>query len=373
MRKGTLLFLLMALSVMACGNLEDRRVVETPPAGPSPIRAEAVSEHVLELASNAYEGRGAGYPGEQRAAKYIAEQFASIGLEGRVSGSYMQEFEFYPGEPEHPGQTLRSRNVVGFLRGHDPALREEIVVLGAHYDGQGAEGQADAGRIPRPGLPVGDVVWNSADDNASAVAALIEIARTITKGARPRRSAIFVAFGAEEHVLSGSVFYVAHPPYPLSEHVAMVNLEKLDRVPDQELAVASSGTSAAWPEALERANAVTGRQVEPVITEIIADTDHYPFAVSKIPAIVVGTIHEDDTHQPTDSLEKIDHGALAERSNFVLALMKELLGRESRPEFSADIGADPGLLALAASGSERAELGLDEHTGALKVCSMIPD
>ncbi len=102
----------------------------------SPISAGDVRRHVQELAGDAYEGRGAGYAGEDRAASYIEAQFRTIGLhpagDASSSGrSYRQEFQFHPHAPELPGQVLASRNVVGFLEGDDRRLRREIVVLGA--------------------------------------------------------------------------------------------------------------------------------------------------------------------------------------------------------------------------------------------------
>src|SRR5262249_2406295 len=158
-----------------------------------------------------YEGRGAGYPGEEKAAAYIASEFGRIGLrpEGEMSGpdrSFSLRFPFHPRGPELPEQVLTSRNVVGFLEGDDEKLRHDIVVLGAHHDGQGRSGQADADRYPAKDGPKDDDIWNSADDNASSVAALIEVARSIATGSAPHhRSLMFVTFGAEEHALNGSV------------------------------------------------------------------------------------------------------------------------------------------------------------------------
>ena len=106
------------------------------PAGNHVIDARDVRRHVEELASDAYEGRGAGYAGEERAAGYIEAQFKTIGLrpagDASPSGhSFRQRFQFHPRGPELPGQILTSRNVLAFLEGDDPELRREIVVLGA--------------------------------------------------------------------------------------------------------------------------------------------------------------------------------------------------------------------------------------------------
>jgi len=179
------------------------------PAERLAITAPEVRRHVQELASDPYEGRGAGYAGEDRAAAYIEAQFRAIGLrpagDATASGrGYRQEFPFQPHAPELPGQVLTSRNVVGYLPGDDRELREEIVVLGAHHDGQGRAGQADADRRPAEDGSSADTIWNSADDNASSVAVLIEVARSIVASrVAHRRSIVFVTFGAEEHALNG--------------------------------------------------------------------------------------------------------------------------------------------------------------------------
>lgn len=187
--------------------------------------------HIRVLADDAFEGRGAGYPGEARAADYIAGRFREIGLRPVVRGvdgtdGLIQTFRFHPRGPERPGQTLESRNVIGFLEGADPALRDEIVVLGAHHDGQGRDGQADTDRYPPPEpaaasgpTPPPDLIWNSADDNASSVAVLIEVARLVAgqgaDGAGPppsRRSILFVTFGADIAADPGILTVAASPP-----------------------------------------------------------------------------------------------------------------------------------------------------------------
>lgn len=342
------------------------------------IRAADVRRHVEELASDLYEGRGAGYVGEDKAAAYIESQFRGIGLrpagDSTPSGrSFRQRFQFHPRGPELPGQVLTSRNVLGFLEGEDEALRKDIIVLGAHHDGQGRAGQADADRLPSADGTSDDLVWNSADDNASSVAALIEVARAIGRGGDPhRRSLMFATFGAEEHALNGSVHYVTDPPYPLERHVAMVNLEKLGRAPDQTLSAASTGTCLCWDGILAEANGRTGWKVRSAIAEIIPDTDHYPFAADGIPAIVLGTIHEEDTHRPADTADKIGYDLLAARAEYIRAVLLDLANRSEGPRFAGAAGNDLGMIPVVASESEIRILGLPKGSGALKVSGVIP-
>ena len=117
------------------------------------ITTEALKRHVTFLANDKLEGRGGGYPGELKAATYIANEFKKIGLVpmGDARGgrrSHFQEFKFHPYHPVKPWEIMTSRNVLGFMEGSDQQLKNEIVVIGAHYDGQGRSGQADPTRTP---------------------------------------------------------------------------------------------------------------------------------------------------------------------------------------------------------------------------------
>src|SRR4030095_13299031 len=145
------------------------------------ITPEMVKTHVVKLADDSLEGRGAGYRGEQKAASYIADEFKKIGLKPVVNSirgraSYLQEFTFYPSHPVVPFEVLTSRNVVGFIEGKDPMLKNEVVVVGAHYDGQGRVGQEDPLRLGlEEAKSANDEIWNSANDNAASGAAILEV------------------------------------------------------------------------------------------------------------------------------------------------------------------------------------------------------
>jgi len=370
-----------ALAAAACALLVACAHSDAPAGrrtGAVDIGTTEVRRHVETLASDAFEGRGAGYPGEEKTAAYIEAQFQRIGLrpagdpspEGRT---FLQQFRFPPRGPDVPGQILTSRNVVGLLEGDDPSRRDEIVVLGAHHDGQGLDGQADTDRQPAQGGPADDIIWNSADDNASSVAALIEVARSMTQGGLPHhRTILFVTFGAEEHALNGSVRFVTDPPVPLERLTAMVNLEKIGRAPDQDLAAAATGTCACWDGILAAANAATGFNVASAIAEVVPDTDHYPFAAVGIPAIVLGTIHQEDTHRPSDSSDKIDYERLAARARFARAVLLDLANRAEAPRFASGKQHDLGMVPVVASESELRVLNLPAGSRALKISAVIP-
>ena len=346
-----------------------------PGASRSEISTGRLRTHLFEIAGDAYEGRGAGYPGERRACDYIAREMAAAGLrpaaDGRGEG-FVRTFEMAPYAPTEPFGMLTSCDVAGLLEGSDPTARQEVVVVGAHHDGQGMAGQADGGRLPAADGSTADTIWNSADDNATSVAVLLEVARIRAGGPRPRRSILFLTFGGEEHAFNGSFDYVAHPSFPWERHVAMLNLEKLGRAPGQQLIGAASSTSPDWQVLLTRTNQRTGWAVESLLPEVIADTDHYPFAARGLPALTLGTAHEVDTHLPSDEPEKIDFGLLTERARYILAFVREIDAYPQRLAWSGDLGHEPGFFTVLSTAAERELSGLDPDAGALKVSALLP-
>lgn len=337
------------------------------------ITAEALKRHVVTLADDKLEGRGGGYAGELKAATYIANEFKRIGLApmgdaNRGRPSYFQEFKFHSYHPVKPWEIMTSRNVLGMIEGSDPQLKNEIVVIGAHYDGQGRAGQADPTRVPTTGS---DQIWNSANDNATSVAAILEIARAIKMGKiATKRSVLFIAFGAEEHGMSGSIHYVTHPAFALNKHVAMINLEKLGRSPEKPLTVNGAASSPSWQKTLTAAQERTKTKVS-VNPFAFPDSDHYPFSVSRIPSImfyVAGV----EAHQASDSADKIDFARNAEAARHALAMLLEAANQPVRPEFVAPPFLDLGLIAHLATNAEADAFGLTGNASGLKVTAVLP-
>jgi len=350
----------------------------TNPAPLNLITPEVVRPLIVTLAGAGFEGRGAGYPGEKKAAEFIAEEFKKIGLEpagDRVGRSYFQEFKFHPRHPVVPWEMLTSRNVLGFIEGSDPVLKHEIVVVGAHYDGQGRAGQADPMRFqPADAGPQSQAVWNSANDNATGVSAVLAAARAIKLGRAPaKRSVLFIAFGCEEHGMSGSIQYVTHPAFELGRHVAMINYEKLGRAPDKSLSAQATSSSPAWDELIQKISTQTGTAVKPLVPYVIPDSDHYPFAVSGIPTVMfIKPGGGEDAHLPTDTAEKIDYERVAEYARYGLAVTLELANRTERLPYAATlIGRDPGLICHLAADAEADSAGLRAPDSGLKVTGVI--
>ncbi len=349
MCRARLVNLLLLAVVLGCTNTEPqssrRQPAEATVRLANWVATARLKKHVRELADDRYEGRNAGYPGERRAAQYIAGRFRELGLRpmgDRLSGgkSFLQGFEFVPRRPPSPTKSMKSTNVLALLEGSDPKLKSEFVLVGAHHDGQGMEGQADPGRDLAGGDP-SDRIWNSADDNASSVAVVLEIACVLSKNRRAvRRSILFATFGAEEHGLDGeaairdrslsrcggSEHYARHPALPLDRHVAMVNLEVLGRSPEVNLEALATDTSSRWNAILERATSSTGTRCSAgPLLESSNGLDHYPFGRRGIPAIMLGIPGDRSRyHRRHDDADSIDYVRLRESATYALALTLEL-------------------------------------------------
>lgn len=349
------------------------------PESPSSITPEMVKPHIVTLADDKLEGRGAGYPGERKAADYIAAQFKRIGLRpfgdnvrGRLN--YFQKFKFQTWHPTVPWERRTSRNVLGLIEGTDPALKHEVVVIGAHYDGQGRTGQADPVRMAKEEARAAkDEIWNSANDNAASIAAILEIARAIKSGKLvAKRSILFIAFGAEEHGMAGSIHYVGHPVSPLRNHVAMINLEKLGRSPEKPLSISGAASSSSWPQVFKASEELTKTKVAQASPFSFPDSDHYPFVASRIPAVMLYVQTGVDAHWASDTSDKIDFGRVAEAARYGLAALLELANQPKAPEFVASPIPDLGMVAHLITGAEADAAGLGAEASGLKVTGVVP-
>ncbi len=257
-------------------------------------------------------------------------------LQGEIEG---------PGGPKPasaavPGATVRltaafershaknARNVAAMLPGCDPVLRDEVVVVGAHYDhvGMGHFGSLDgaAGQI-----------HNGADDNASGTAALLEIAEALAGApAPPRRSVLFLSFSGEELGLLGSAHYVEHPVVPLARTVTMVNLDMVGRYdPARKLEVGGVGTGAGLQALVEAANASYGLALawDP---QGVAPSDNTSFFRKRIPVLFFFTGLHPEYHTPRDTWDTVNADDGAKVTSLVLDVVKDLAGREARVAYT---------------------------------------
>ena len=199
---------------------------------------------------------------------------------------------------------IETYNVIGILKSPNPRFSEEYIVVGAHYDhlGMGTSGSR------RPGLTA---VHYGADDNASGVAALIELAGKISQEKKSlQRSIIFAAFGAEEKGLLGSKHFVANPPVPLSQIKLMINLDMIGRLKDdRSLQIGGTGTAIEMEKLLEES--LSNHEFDPTMfPEGLGPSDHASFYGQDIPVLFISTGPHLDYHTPDDTPDKINFEGL---------------------------------------------------------------
>ena len=278
----------------------------SPPPDASPVTSAEICATIAVLAHDSLEGRRAGTEGADQAARWIAGQFAGIGLEPLgAGGEYLLPFTFpasvlrdpHADPQASPGATLTSANIAGLVRGTDPALAGQAIVIGAHHDHLGWGGVGS--------LAAGDsAIHNGADDNASGVAGVLELAEWFAAHPQPR-TLVFAAFGAEELGNLGSVAWVDDPPWALESTVAMINLDMVGRLRDK-LDVQGTGTSSAWPGLLDSLAANPDTLQLARVPDGFGPSDHASFYGRKIPVLALFTGAHDEYHRPADDLETID-------------------------------------------------------------------
>ena len=221
------------------------------------------------------------------------------------------------------------KNVVGYLPGSDPALRNQVIVLGAHYDHLGL-GEYDS-------LAPGQVgqIHHGADDNASGTAGLMELARLFAGDEHQvRRSLLFIAFAGEELGLLGSAHYVEDPLLPLDRTIAMLNLDMIGRVNKNKLYVGGVGTSPGFRPLLEEENDGAGFQLD-FSDSGYGASDYMSFNRKQVPVLFFFSGLHPDYHKPSDTWEK----QRPEETARVLELVARVVGRldaaEERPQWVA--------------------------------------
>ena len=310
-------------AVLVCLTACGRPAGPPPPPAPVPAAGE-VREIVTVLAADSMEGRRTGTPGSARAARFLAERMRSIGLEPRGDSSYFQRvpYEVVRG-PD--GETLRlpgtrgtdsatverviDYNLIGVIRGTDSTLRDQAVVLGAHFDHVGI------------GRPVqGDSIYNGADDDASGVAAVLAAARTLA-AAPPRRTVIILLTSGEEFGVLGTQWYADRPVFPLSGTIAGLQVEMVGR-PDS----LAGGPGKLWLTGYERST--VGQTLTAAGLPVVPDprpsfrfferSDNIVFALRGIPAHTLSSFGmHSDYHEPSDEVDRIDFAHLEQAAGYV--------------------------------------------------------
>ena len=274
---------------------------------------------LFALADDSMRGRRMGTADAARAARMLAAEMRAIGLEAGGDSGYFQRVplavisseggrdrmglaESFAALDSLPPERRRPDvNVVGVLRGSDPSLREEAIVVGAHFDHVGV------------GQPVeGDSINNGADDDASGVVATLEIARMMARGPAPKRTVVFVLTTGEEGAgFAGSNWYIRNPVIPMERTVADLQIEMIGR-PDP----LAGGTGKIWitgaerstlAELLRRGGVDVGVDPRPAL-DLFNRSDNIAFARRGIVAHTLSTYNgHSDYHRPSDEPDAIDY------------------------------------------------------------------
>jgi len=219
-------------------------------------------------------------------------------------------------------------NVIGKLTGSDPKLKEQAVIIGAHYDhlGRSSAGAFDPDKEGE--------IHNGADDNASGTAGVLELAQYFAAPAqRPRRSIIFMAFSGEELGLLGSAHYVKQPTFPPEQTIAMINLDMVGRMKDSALVVQGVGTAPQWQPLIERLHQPPQFKLS-LKKEGSGPSDHSSFYQKNIPVLFFFTNQHEDYHRVTDDAEKINAEDEARILRFIAGLATEIANQDSTLRFA---------------------------------------
>jgi hypothetical protein len=306
--------------------------------------APRLLDDIRFLSDDRLQGRMTGSPGADSAAAYLARRFSQVGLQP-AAGGWFQSFTV---SREAPAARLTQigpvvgKNVVGILPGRDPVLRNQTIVLGAHYDhlGLGGFGSLD---LDSTGL-----VHNGADDNASGAAALIQVAARLA-ASPPARTVVFIAFSGEELGLLGSAYYVKKPIYPLASTLAMVNLDMVGRLRNGRLIVYGARSAKEFPALLDSLNWYAGFDLK-ALGDGYGPSDHSSFYAAKRPVLHLFTDLHEDYHRTTDDWQKVNYDGLKRVADFSLGLVTALANRtkpltfleQTTPSVSQTEASPPG-------------------------------
>jgi len=275
------------------------------------IRVDGLYSYVDAFTSPRLEGRRTGTKGGLLAGEYIENELKRIGLKQPFGSGYLQPFS---------ANGVKGMNVVGMVEGTD--LKDEVVVLMAHYDylGRSAEG----------------IIYPGADDNASGVAALLEIAKTFVKakarGFEPRRTLLFAFFDGNKSDLAGASYYLSHPLFAPDKTVLAINMDMLGRTDgyaeghnDYVFVLGTNRISSAPRRVIDSLNSASIQLTvdynlynsETVFKLFYPMSDHYPFEQKAIPVLYFTGGITGDIHSVGDVIDKLYFPALMRRARLV--------------------------------------------------------
>lgn len=304
-------------------------------------RSSRVQRLVSALAADSMAGRAMGTLGSAMAARVIAAEFDDAGVTPGGTSGYIQDIaaarvalpsggsRVVMGEdaetlPDSAKVFISDRNLIGIVRGSDPAVAAEVIVVGAHFDHLGVGRAVD-----------GDSIYNGADDDASGVVAVLEAARDLASGTPPRRTVIFALFTGEEVGGLGSRWYLDNPALPLEQTVTQLQVEMIGR-PDS----LAGGPGMLWATGYERSTvgAILSSAGVPVVADpypgenFFFRSDNVRFAYEGIPAHTLSSFNlHTDYHRPSDDVEGVDFEHLVLAVETVIMAVRALADAPSPP------------------------------------------
>jgi len=308
--------------IASCAQLQIDKSVNN---NSSEISSEKILKHIKYLSSDELEGRYPGSKGSKLAISYIEKKFNEYKLEPVNSNGYQQYFDFI----DKSGDSISIPNVVGIIKGSDRNKNDELIVLGAHFDHLGYGG-AHSGSL----MINSNEIHNGADDNASGVAGIIELARKLSNHQNKlRRSIIIVAFNAEEQGIFGSKFFVNDSFFNTKKMIMMVNLDMIGRLNKLSLNISGTGTSPVFNSLLDN---IASKHNLNIIKNPngLGPSDHASFYANDIPVLFFFTGGHSDYHKPSDDWNKINVEGEKKILNMIFDIIKSIDQLDNRPTFT---------------------------------------
>jgi hypothetical protein len=218
-------------------------------------------------------------------------------------------------------------NVIGILPGTDPTLKNEAIVIGAHFDHLGHGGPES--------LAVNSTeIHHGADDNASGTAAVMELARQFAAAKKNKRTLIFMCFSGEEEGLLGSKAYTNAPVFPLDKTIAMVNMDMVGRLKDNKLDVGGIGTASEWKALVEGKNPRSSAFALQLSEDGFGPSDHSSFYAKQIPVLFFFTGSHEDYHKPSDTADKINYPGESQIISYMSDIIKNVDQNPVKPTYT---------------------------------------
>ena len=331
-----LLYTVASVAFIACGSSQNTRIddnIDYAEKYAKTITAKELGEHLFIYASDEFEGRNTGEPGQKKAVNYLKEYYVSQNVPSPIGeNDYFQEVPAsFLNTYSRRGKLKDSENVVAFIKGSEKP--DEIIVISAHLDHEGVKN----GKI-----------YNGADDDGSGTVAILEIAEAFKmaekEGKGPKRSILFLHVTGEEKGLLGSKYYTENPLFPLANTVCNLNIDMIGRI-DNRHKEDPNYVYLIGSDKLSTELHTLSEEINTKYTKINLDykyndendpnrfyyrSDHYNFAKHNIPIIFYFNGTHEDYHKPTDTPDKINYDLLENRTRLVFHTAWKVANKETR-------------------------------------------